>query len=242
MHYSKGVALNIEPYNSYQLDHIGVMASILGFDLLTTEEASWQICRKYYPDVSVFIINNREVILEQLVQRYKAIIYSCFWPKDKDDRLLCHTTKARTIFCPHGYSDKGIDLDDYFERLKGEDIALVYGDRLRLVFETKGLLDQIATTIDVGNYRYEYYKQHQHFYDTIIADQLLSTLPSAAANILYAPTWQWTDEQPTVIQHALPLLVDNLPDHYNLIIKIHPYVKRYRLGHYYTLLGQYESL
>lgn len=87
--------------------------------------------------------------------------------------------------------------------------------------QEKNAFSQLKACIKVGNFRHLFYLYHQHFYDKLVKKEVLRLLPEASRTLLYAPTWQ-DYENCSSFHEATEFLVRNLPQNWNLILKLHP--------------------
>jgi CDP-glycerol glycerophosphotransferase (TagB/SpsB family) len=120
------------------------------------------------------------------------------------------------MWLPHGQSDKGWK-SRYFEALGGEDLLLIYGDRMREVLRAKNIaLPQVS----VGNFRWQFYQLHKEFYDRLMDQQF-----GQQRFVLYAPTWD-DSEQNGSFWKAFDSLILAVPAHLHLLIKVHPNMQK----------------
>ncbi len=206
----------------HHLDHIGVICILLGIPLIVTEEKIGQIATKNYPELVVFTVSPVEVSLK-ITKEYDIVISSL--PQAMINQIFflaenVERKKILSIWCPHGNSDKG-HLSKFMEALKEEKIVLAYGSKMIDFLKDKGSFSNLYKCIEVGNFRYQYYQRMKPFYDRLIDDEIFNHLPSRNPTILYAPTWGDSENSSTFFA-ALPRLAESLPNHYNLIVKLHP--------------------
>jgi teichoic acid glycerol-phosphate primase len=209
----------------HHLDHLVPICYILGIPLIVTEESFVPLCRKYYPMAEVLYIDYLN-IANFLAQNYDIVFYSI--PRDTFDEIFFFAQKLLnkrllTIWCPHGNSDKG--NNSYFmEALYKEEVALVYGKKMSDFLIQKGVFEQLKANIEVGNYRYTFYQEHKEFYHQILGQEITHNLPQSKKTILFAPTWLDSEKSTSFFQ-ACPSLIEQLPEDYNLIVKLHPNLK-----------------
>ena len=129
---------------------------------------------------------------------------------------LISSWRGRYIWLPHGQSDKGWK-SPYFEALGGEDLLLVYGNRMREVLQAKKIA---LPTISVGNFRWQFYQMHKNFYDNLMLEHF-----GQKRFVLYAPTWD-DSEQNGSFWKAFDLLIQAVPPHLHLLIKVHPNMQK----------------
>lgn len=192
------------------LDHLAPLCYYLNIPLITDHEVSYELAQKHWPNVTTYLI--RERYLEYLSDSYDLLITTSkftrieltpFLPKD-----------MRFVFCPHGNSDKLLDIFDY------QTHALTYGPQMEQRLKHKPLM-----LIRMGNLRYAYFKEFQKPY------------PHVKPTTLYAPTWD--DEESLSSFHThYKKLIEDIEGH--LIIKLHPLTEKYYPSDTYYLLGEAE--
>ncbi len=219
---SKKAAGLIYGPESHHLDHLGPLCEILGIPLIVTEETIAQSADRYYPNLDV-ILSDYLSLPQDLMSEFEIIFYSM--PRILFDEVFFFAQKMaqkkiHTIWCPHRNSDKGNNIP-HMEALHQEESALVYGEQMIEFLKRKSVFDQLKSHIVTGNYRLAYYLQNKIFYDTLAEAEIFRRLPKAEKNLLYAPTWK-DYENSTSFFDATGPLIENLPEHWNLLIKLHP--------------------
>jgi CDP-glycerol glycerophosphotransferase (TagB/SpsB family) len=185
--------------------------------LVLTDEELVQKARLYYPDLEVLHWDCLEAPFE-VVQAFDTIFYST--PRILFDEVffIAEATlrkKIRTIWLPHGNSDKG-HASYFMEGLKDEQTLLVYGPKMIDFLKAKNVF---PACIQIGNFRLEYYRRHKLFYDS-----WMEKLPSKKT-LLYAPTWQ-DGENSSSFFDAAHRLIEQLPSDVLLLIKLHPNLEK----------------
>ena len=84
----------------------------------------------------------------------------------------------------------------------------------------KNVFDSLKAHVITGNYRHLFYLQHRAFFDAIAEREIKRHLREGKT-ILYAPTWRDYEKSSSFFD-AIHLMIETLPDHYNLIVKLHP--------------------
>lgn len=234
----KGVGINPISQIHY-VDHLAVVCIIMGIPLIFTDRTEESLAKKYYPGLDTLFIDHQELTPDYLISNYDVLFLSDAW-----DREVFHTKfqyleekyhkSIRHVHCPHGFSDKGFFLRSCVR----EDILLVYGDNMLDLFKHDGVFDQLKQYVLVGNYRYTYFKQNKQFFDRIIAEEVVSRFAKKQPIILYAPTWLDRHESSTFFDDPADIL-GRLPDHYNMIVKLHPRLED-EAGQFHYILGQYD--
>ncbi len=203
----------------HHLDHLAPFCSLMQIPLVLTDEDLLQKARLYYPNLELLNWNCLEAPFE-VVQRFDTIFYST--PRCMFDEIffIAETTlrkKIKTIWLPHGNSDKG-HASSLMEGLKDEEALLVYGPKMIDFLKTKNVS---KPSISLGNFRLEYYSRHKLFYDSLIQKLALPSIKT----ILYAPTWQ-DGENSTSFFEAADQLIQQLPSDVLLLIKLHPNLEK----------------
>lgn len=211
----------------HHLDHIAPLCKILDAPLIVTEDLLSESALKYYPNLDIHHYPPLEAP-EALVQNFDLIV-SCY-PRQLFDEFCflpqaLLNKKVATVWVPHGNSDKGRN-HPFMEALQNETLALVYGKQMATFLKEK---DVFAKTVSIGNFRYHFYREHQAFYLPLIEKEIFSKLKRGKKTILYAPTWQ-DSENSSSFASACPLLLKNLPPDYNLIVKPHPHLFQQQKG------------
>lgn len=236
----KSVGLN--PAGQFHLtDHLAPMSVIMGMPLIFLEEFDYNLGKKYYPELDAQLVDFLDFNPEYLITRYDVLFMSHLW-KRQDFREKYAPLEAkykkqlRVVHCPHGYSDKTF----YLCECASEDITLVYGQQMLDVMKQEGTYQNLHGYVMSGNYRYTYYKQHRAFFDTLFQNEVLSHFAKKKPIILYAPTWQDSDNSTSYFL-CVEKLLDELPDDYNMIVKLHPCLELNDTGEFYRIIGKYEK-
>lgn len=190
----------------HYLDHLAPLCALLNWPLIVCEDSIAEQCQTFYPQVT---------LLRQKFSRLDLppCIVSC------DNRRMLsfllgpfNPWNGRLIWLPHGLSDKGWK-GPFFEALGKEDLLLVYGQHMRNVLAQKKINLAQAS---IGNFRQKFYHFHHSFYERLLHERF-----GASRFILYAPTWEDSEENGTFWE-AFPRLLDAIPPHLYLFIKVHP--------------------
>ena len=207
---------------AHHLDHLAPICELLNIELIVTEEHLLASAKKYYPFIDTHYFGYDENA-ERLIRAFDVIF--CCIPRLMFDEVFFFAQhllqkKVHTIWCPHGNSDKG--HHSYFMKaLENEEVALVYGKKMIDFLIEKKAFHQLKAAIQIRNLRYNHYLNHNKHYQALLFDEVTRKLPSSPRTILYAPTWQDVEKN-TSFFDATPHLIEKLPEHYNLIVKLHP--------------------
>ncbi|MCX6989316.1 MAG: CDP-glycerol glycerophosphotransferase family protein [Chlamydiae bacterium] len=207
---------------SHYLDHLAPLCSLLHIPLCVTEESIFILAKEFYPGLDVRL-ENYPSMGSYLIEHFD-ILFHCSVRQLFDNAFFfvqkLHNKKIHTIWCPHGNSDKG--HSSYFmEALKEESVALIYGQKMLELLDDKGVLEKLKSYATIGNYRLCHYLKNKPFYQNLVRYKIARRLPSAKKKILYAPTWNDTEKSTSFYDASLHI-INNLPEEYDLIIKIHP--------------------
>jgi teichoic acid glycerol-phosphate primase len=203
----------------HHLDHLAPFCSLMEIPLVVTDEDLAQKARLYYPKLELLQWDCLEAPFE-VVRSFDTIFYST--PRILFDEVffIAETSlrkKIRTIWLPHGNSDKG-HASFFMEGLKEEQTLLVYGQKMIDFLQAKNVF---SNCIKMGNFRLEYYRRHHSFYDSLIK----SLSFPLQKTILYAPTWQ-DGENSSSFFTAAHRLIQQLPSDVFLLIKLHPNLEK----------------
>ena len=236
----KGVAINPLSQIHY-IDHLAVVCNIMDIPLLFIEENDYAFGNKYYPDIKTQLIDYQDLTPEYLITHYDVLFMSDLWDREvfhEKYRTLeeKHQKALRHVHCPHGFSDKGF----YLKKCAREDITLIYGQNMLDLIQHQDASHHLNQYVISGNYRYTYFKEHRAFYDAIIANEILAHFAKKQPIILYAPTWMDLEESTTFFD-SYNYLLDNLPENYNLIVKLHPRLELDDAAQCYHIMGKYRD-
>lgn len=211
----------------HYLDHLGPFCALCGYPLIITESFVREKASQHYPDLHIIPLDREEV--PQKLSQFPCVI-SC-----SPTSLLRQSLgplPCPTIWLPHGNSDKG-QIVPYFDALREEQTALVYGSQMAgIIAQNCPAIQQIP----VGRYRLLYYQKHRAFYQQNFPIQF----PQKQPTILYAPTWEDTENNCS-FWTAFPQLADHLPPSFNLIVKPHPNTAASQAPQIEALIGKYEK-
>lgn len=224
----------------HQLDHLAVLSYVLKIPFLMTDPLLYEQACHFYPFTESLYLSERECSLEFLSTHYDVLLISCKnWTVELSIlmRELLHKS-MRFCFCPHGNSDKG-HLNPSSDLLMNQDLSLVYGNHMKDILSARGVLQSLQGTITTGNYRYSYYLQHKQFYDDLVHQDVFVKFKKPQTTLLYAPTWKDAENSSSFFELCAPL-VEQLPDQYNLLIKLHPNLENDDPARLYHLMGKYE--
>jgi hypothetical protein len=225
-------ALSTGPYT--HLDHLGPLCAALEIPLIVTEEHTYRLAQKFYPQIETVL--KEELPLDFLASSFDTL-FGCgkFWALELLPLFeLLYGKKMHLVFCPHGNSDKGHSVCTPVP----QDIALAYGQQMIDQWKKTGA--QIDTIITTGNIRYPFYRKHRHFYDEIAEKEVFSRLSPHKRTILYAPTWQDQENTSSFLKDC-ELLIEQLSSTYNLIVKLHPLLEERHPAETCHILTKYED-
>jgi len=193
-------------YIAYEIDGI----------IYTDSEKTYKFIKKDHPELQVKYFNTVEKIKQHMVQSgVKVIIYP-----DYHIRFFKNLTGVKHIQIFHGLTDKKYH---FIKDVLNYDLFFIPGNDDYKRYEERGLLKK-GTGILIG-----YPKLDRVFRGEIKKDEELIKLKLAPTKktVLYAPTW---------LDRALnsswkkfrKVFTKNIPENINLIVKLHPNIKRYR--------------
>lgn len=239
MNEEKGIALNI--YNSIRLtDHLAPLCKIMDIPLLVTDHEFGESIQQFYPDIKVLVPDWSDLSPDYLIKNYDVIFQSEPWNRNRFYNTFKpleekYHKQIRCVHCPHGFSDKLFWMAQCVE----EDILLVYGKNMLDMFEELKIKDNLNTWVRTGNYRYQYYLQNKEFYDSYVEKNIWNHFSNNHPTILYAPTCNDFENNTSFLDSEA--IMDKLPSHYNLIVKIHPVLEETDAPIVYSMIGKYEN-
>ena len=235
----KAVGLNPNTYIALT-DHLAPLCVLLDIPLLLTDEKHCSVVQQLYPGIKTLLIEWGDFTPDYLINNFDVLLQSEQWPRDRFyagfAQLEQHYGKTmRNVHCPHGFSDKIF----WLEQCVFEDITLVYGNNMLDMFKERGLLSHLNAYVPCGNYRYSYYLQHQAFFDRLMDQKIGQFFSEKKTTILYAPTRNDIEENSSFFDSDC--IYNDLPDEYNLIVKLHPSLEELDAPEIYKLLGRHSN-
>ena len=220
------------------LDHIGVICYLMKMPLIITEESTYLSALQFYPQLQVIKKEIGDLSADFLANNFDVIFESGrFWSEELNPLLkLLYKKNMRFVFCPHGNSDKGHSFTNHMH----QDLSLVYGDHMIDLLTQTRAIQKIKSTLRTGNYRLPFYRKYQSFYDNLVEQHVTKNIDPTKKTILYAPTWQ-DGENPSSFFFETEKLIKELSNHFNLIIKLHPFLEQFHPAHTYQIAGRYEN-
>lgn len=220
-------------------DHLSPMAVVLDIPFLFVDEDDMARNMRFYPELKGELVSFQEFNPEYLLQNWDIVLMSDLWDRhvfrEKFAPLEEQYGKSlRHVHVPHGFSDKVF----YIRKMANEDITFVYGDNMLDLLKTEGVFENLNQYVISGNYRYSYYKKHKEYLDRIAMEDALGGLDPNKKTILYAPTWMDL-EQSTTFFDSCHHLLDNAPEDYNILVKLHPRLELDDTVGFYEILGRY---
>jgi teichoic acid glycerol-phosphate primase len=198
----------------HHLDHLAPFCSLMGWPLIVTDEAIFQLANRYYPGLEVCHINSLEAPFE-VTQNFDHVVTTLARAAFDDIFQIAESSlqkRLKTSWLPHGNSDKGHSIP-YMEALQNEETVLVYGQKMIDFLRQKDVIK--PQLLPVGNFRSVYFKKHRDFYNKVLDEM---GLPSCF--ILYAPTWK-DGENSGSFDAAIDNVL-NVAKEFPLVIKPHP--------------------
>lgn len=227
----RGACALMGPYTVF-MDHTAPICSLLNIPLITDSPQVKFTYERFYPGLKVQI---KKWTLKFLLENYSTVFYA-FRPTPSFDQLQKAAIEAhpddpsyqldtKFIYHLHGCSDKGYHSNWIAPKSHFLDVdqILFYGQRMHDIFKDNKVLDRLRSYAFVGNYRYHYYLEHKKFYQNLIDKELFDHFEKDQPTLLYAPSW--TDPEGSCsLFEAYQSILDKLPSHYNLVLKLHPYL------------------
>lgn len=198
------------------LDHLAPLSHRFNIPLHCTDPWVMTCAKQFYP--------NLEIVTGDLST------YSTFYIVEPC-RIHRHLIKfeqtlirgnVKTIAGFHGNPDK-FRSSFWIERYADEDVILIYGQHLIDYLKEKRVWSRLKETINIGNLRYSYYKEHQTFFDSVARPHF--SFEKKKPILFWAPTWSYTsgcDDSPFFTLY--PLIFAALPEEYQMVVKLHPFM------------------
>lgn len=196
----------------HYLDHLAPLCDLMQIPLLTSDTKIETLAKRYYPMVETRYIHSAQMSPYYLGTNFDTLFVTEKHLRKKLQPLIEATCQKQVTFCylPHGNSDKGLKNPAH-NPFPHQEMALIYGAQMEERF------CQTLNSKRIGNFRYDFYKRYQNFYDNLIDEELC--LPQKKI-YLYAPTWDDQENGTTLFQSKQ--LLKNIPSDTHLIIKAHP--------------------
>lgn len=190
------------------LDHLAPLGALLELPLYVDSEEMLRLARLYYPELQTRYLKD----VGHLAQRYDCLVSSATFPHElKWVFESCYGKRMKFVYCPHGFSDKKVPLAHY----SLHDLVFLYGALHRELLEELGLWTQMRAAAMMGNVRLAYYLQHVTRWE--------EALPKRGSRplLLYAPTWRDPEQGTSAFDQGAQLLRE-IPDHWDVWVKLHP--------------------
>lgn len=210
------------------MDHIVPLCQIMGIPVLCTDPWISELIKLFYPPMELVYDEAEEYCLDHILKNYDTLFYVDLYREPfRGFQFSEHIYRgnARSVCGLHGNSDKKRNLF-WAEKYADEDVILLYGQHMVDFLQEKGIWDRIPHPVITGNFRFEFYLQHKEFFDQKIAPFLFPQ--KVRKTILYAPTWtspnfksDWRVDYSSFF-HVYPLVLDQIPEEYQILVKLHP--------------------
>lgn len=230
----KGVALQTSVRGHY-IDHLGTAASLLQIPYLFVDESEYLIAKRYYPGIVAECVDWKSTFPSKIAEEYDAVFCCQGIPKSLFQDL--YGEHVRQIFVPHGNSDKG-QIQGDLDIFKEPDCVFIYGNRMMEFLKERNIFQDIQRSIVTGNIRYSFYLQHQEFYDKLVQEDIFCKLDPNKMTVLYAPTWESAE---ACFFDAYTHVLDEIPEDFQVIVKLHPNFMDDYLAEMTRILWRYEN-
>jgi hypothetical protein len=206
--------------------------------LIVDDEKSYELARRYYPQVESRHRPNLEWNLRWLAEEFDALFECKYWPAHLKHLFReLYQKEMRLVFCPHGQSDKGFRaplLAPYVD----QDAVLLYGDLMIQMLKELGLWSSMSRYAVVGNYRLLFYQKHRSFYEAIVEKEF--PIDKKKKTLLYAPTWRDADDATSFFRYGAEV-IRQLPSDWNLLLKLHPLLEQRDPAQFYSIQALSEK-
>lgn len=227
--HKKGIGVHASHPISF-IDHLVPLCQIMGIPFLCTYPWIHDLVDIYYPSMPLILAEPEDYCLDPYLKDYDVLFYVDHYRRGTGMfHFMDHVYngQARSVCALHGNSDKKRNVC-WIEKFAEEDIVLIYGPHMKEFIEEKGIWDRLSHCIFCGNYRLEYYKQHQSFFDQKIQPFLFPK--NGKKTLLYAPTWtsynlksDWRADYSCFFE-AHAFILEKIPEEFQVLVKLHPFL------------------
>lgn len=203
----------------HHLDHLAPLAASVDAPLFVTEKETLQRVLELYPGVNAILLPANSFAAISRPAHYlisslpKKWIQKLFFPIDEE--------RWNFIFAPQGFLE-GSHQMRLAKELDEDESILVYGDLMYYYLKKQGVAEE--RLIRFGALRHDYFAKQAPFYQAIFQEKFASSLPAHRKTLLLAPTWH---EGPnwSALKECIVPLIEKLCEHFNIIVKLHPYTQ-----------------
>jgi hypothetical protein len=216
----------------HYLDHLAPLCYYLDCPLLVDDPDIYALAQKYYPQIKTEF---KKLNIFEIAKEYDLLIYTSARPpiEVKAMAQAAGISSLRVAYTPHGFSDKGA-LSKSLMNHEGQDIALIHGNEQLRHLKLYGIDKQVNATVMIGQPRKYFYEKHKRFYK-----KKLKGYKTKKKSILFAPTFE--DGYSTSAFKHTNDVIQSLQKNYQLIIKLHPLLKRQNLVEVLRLEEKYNG-
>lgn len=221
----------------HHMDHLAPLCSVLTAPFVSSDEDELLQLKEFYPDVKGIYVPENDAGPKYLTEHFSLLMHSFPWPKKLIEKhVFASGKKVRSLFSPHGYSDKSFFKGSWSD-YKLNDLTLIYGKKMREILEKEGI--DPSSFIEMGNLRYSYYLENQTFFDERFFQKFLQKKTTNLPTLLYAPSWKIGYDPSSLYQSKR--LLEKLSEHFFIFIKIHPWQEKDRIAHLYAFISSLEN-
>jgi hypothetical protein len=224
----KGIGVYPGPF-VHNTDHLVPLCQMMGIPILCTDPWVKEMVELFYPPMEVLLDEAPDYILDGALSAYDTLFYIDHFRKHSGCfqfyQYFYKGNGARSVCSLHGNSDKKRNLH-WIEKFCDEDVTLVYGQHMLDFLDEKGCVERLNKYVLSGNYRYEFYLEHEKFFDEKIEKFVF--LDNNKKTILYAPTWtaphrgnMWRVDYSSFFD-VYSKILKALPNDFQMIVKLHP--------------------
>ncbi|MEC7839822.1 MAG: CDP-glycerol glycerophosphotransferase family protein [Chlamydiota bacterium] len=221
-------------------DHLAPLSEIIDVPIVIVDDpTALDLCHKFYPSTKITEIEYRQYTAKYLVTNYDLLIFSSHVQDEHQYFAVQEEQQKKRLykaFCPHGFSDKTY----YWQKYVDKDLTFIYGQNMLDLFEEINTPLSADKYILIGNYRYEYYKKHREHQMKLTQEEIGKNLAMDRKTLFYAPTWPDYYDASTFFE-SIDVVIRNMPDSFNLIIKAHPRLIHEFTEQYYQSIFKYRD-
>ncbi|MEL7431236.1 MAG: CDP-glycerol glycerophosphotransferase family protein [Chlamydiota bacterium] len=222
----------------HHIDHLAPLCALFNAPYLSPHEEEVAFVKRFYPKIKTELVPVSHFHPGYFTDHYDVLIHSFPWPKALIENYPLSARKnVRTIFTPHGYSDKQF-LENSWKDYQQNDITLLYGKSMEEHLHDQGA--NLSSFLLMGNLRYSYYLAHKAFFDEIANREIFSEFSEKKPILLYAPSWKIGAFSSSLYQ-VERFVFQVLPRYFSVVVKLHPWQEKDRIASLYQILSRYEE-
>jgi CDP-glycerol glycerophosphotransferase (TagB/SpsB family) len=213
------------------IDHIAPMCAYLEAPYFFLDPRMFYLCKELYPDVKAQLVEPLDFYTLNPLNAFDTLLISQVIKKEDFKRRY---PVLKSLFVPHGNSDKGHSNND-MQLFLEPDKVFIYGQKMIDYLKEKNAFAHNQPKILTGNYRLSYWLKHKTFYRDLLKKRELKEFEKNKKRALFAPTWDSIDG---TFFNYIDNVIGALPKDWELIVKIHPFM----LTHHFAKIEAIKAI